>query len=355
MVDFLSLECGLMPEAAHDRVLLGRYLDALPATAEGLATGQISLDTAALVARNADLVLPEHIPALESQILQAAQYMAPGNLRRAADQIRARADVRSFEDCAARARRNRFLRIGPDREGLATVSGKLTSMAAAKLRSALEPFMKPIDGGDGRTAEQRRHDALEQVCTEGGRAHVQVIAPVETLVGHGAAPALLQGLTPISRADLRRVVKDGASISAVLKDARGNIVYASRARNLTTAQRRVLVAASPTCAFEGCTRPAEQSQAHHLREHCLGGTSGIAEEAPLCAGHQQRVHRDGWWVSKSADGTYRTLPPSHPDNPTDRLSPEAYRRAERRAKLSRQRERAREASDTSGKDPPPNS
>ena len=351
MIDFLSLECGLMPEAAQDRVVLGSQLAALPKTAEGLADGTLSIDTAALVARNASLVLPEHVAELESGILEAARYMAPGNLRRAADQIRAKVDARSFEDRSARAHRNRCLRIGPDRDGLACISGKLTSMAADKLRTALEPYMKPLDGGDSRSAEQRRHDALETICTDGGRAHIQVVAPIEALTSEGAAPALLEGLVPISRADLGRLVDSGASISAALKDARGNLVYAGRARNLSAAQRRLLRAVNPTCAFEGCTRPAVQSQAHHLREYSLGGESGVAEEVPLCAGHQRRVHEDGWWVYRAADGTYVTLPPSHPDNPINRLSPEAYRRGLARAKKAR---KGAAGSDPArpGKDPP---
>jgi hypothetical protein len=164
---------------------------------------------------------------------------------------------------------------------------------------------------------------------------VVVVAGVEAMMGEDGPPPLLQGLVPISQADFE-VILDGADISVALKDAKGNLGYVGRrSRRFSAPKRRGMVAVSPTCAFSGCTRSAVDCTGHHIVEFSRGGETTIETEAPLCPAHQDRVHRDGWWVGGDGKGGFRTLPPGHPDSPRSRMTPEEYLRARRQARFGR--------------------
>jgi hypothetical protein len=340
IVGFFSVECGLAPEAATDRVMLARQIDELPSTVEKLASGQISFDTATVVARNTAKMRPEHRPAVEAGILHEAQYQPPGQLRHLAAAIAAKVDSETLRRDASRAREKRSLKIGADQDGIATVSGHLTSVCAAELRAALEPHMRPVDANDKRTAEQRRHDAMQALCLSGpggrGRhSEVVVVAGVEAMMGDDGPPPLLQGLVPISQQDFEVILED-SDVRVALKDRKGNLAYVGRkARTFSAPKRQAMLAVSPTCAFDGCTRPAIDCTGHHIVEFGRGGETTIETGAPLCAAHQDRVHKDGWWVGSNGDGGFRTLPPGHPDSPKSRMTPDEYLRKRRQAIINR--------------------
>jgi hypothetical protein len=243
------------------------------------------------------------------------------------------------------------VRIGPNIDGLSTISGCLTSLCAEELRAGLEPYMLPVDKHDTRTAQQRRHDGLHQLCRGSGvatregqadvavprgrRPEVVVVASVEMIAGDNGPPPLLQGIIPISQEELDTILDD-ANISLAIKNMKGNLAYVGRsARSYSKPKRRAMLAVSPTCAFEGCTRPAADCTGHHLVEFSRGGETTVDTQAPLCYAHQDRVHRDGWVVLRQSESGFRTLPPEHPDNPRNAMSPEEYRRRRREAILRR--------------------
>ena len=118
--------------------------------------------------------------------------------------------------------------------------------AVASLRSAIEPFMKPTKG-DERTAGQRAHDALMELCRRSARgrgdvAGVQgdvagretaaprtllvVTASVDTLAGIPGAPAgELQGGGMVPAETVRRIACD----TAVTTAPPAGVTYASAA------------------------------------------------------------------------------------------------------------------------------
>jgi len=348
----------LTPEAAQDRVTVARALPALPATADLLAHRELNFEQVAVVARNANKVAPADMPRVEGMILEKALTTDAGQLRRHAAAAVAEVDRDAISRDAARARERRSLNLRDDVEGTAQVSGNLTSELAAVLRAGLEPFLAPAGPDDSRTATQRRHDALLQLLSQasgsgapGKRRPKQlvVVAPLSAMLGEDGPPALLQGLVPISQEELGEVACDSA-LSVVLKDARGNIAFAGKsARTFSEAKRRALLARQPTCAFRRCNQPAIDCDGHHLVEYSRGGKSTVEDEAPLCRVHHPFVHRDGWWVRRNDDGTYTTLPPGHPDNPRDRLTPEEYLR--RREGAIRRRKPRRPAASAPEPDP----
>jgi hypothetical protein len=351
MVGFLAKECRLTPEAANERVMFARQLDRLGDTAAGLSSGTLSFAEAAVVAKNTAQARSEDVARVEAMILAKAGEMPPGLLRHEGRAILGEVDSEALRRDCARAWGRRSVRIGPNIDGLSTISGCLTALCAEELRAGLEPYMLPVDKHDTRTAQQRRHDGLHQLCRESGvatqqgqadvavprgrRPEVVVVASVEMIAGEDGPPPLLQGIIPISQEELDTILDD-ANISLAIKNMKGNLAYVGRsARSYSKPKRRAMLAVSPTCAFEGCTRPAVDCTGHHLVEFSRGGETTVDTQAPLCYAHQDRVHRDGWVVLRQSDSGFTTLPPEHPDNPRNGMSPEEYRRRRRDAILRR--------------------
>ena len=372
MVGFLASECRLTPEAASERVTFARQLDRLGNTAAGLASGTVSFADAAVVAKNTAKARPEDVPRVEAMILSKAREMPTGLLRHEARAILGEVDAEALRRDSARARERRALRIGPNIDGLSTISGYLTCLCAEELRAGLEPYMLPADKHDKRTAEQRRHDGLHELCRRamgsatpgasatadtsaaqgtladaavphGRQPEVVVVASAETMAGKDGPPPLLQGLIPISQEELDTILDD-ANVTLAIQNMKGNLAYVGRsARSFSKPKRRAMLAVSPTCAFEGCTKPAADCTGHHIVEFSSGGETTVDTQAPLCFVHHDRVHSDGWVVLRGPDGGFRTLPPGHPDNTRSGMSPEQYRRLRREAIFRRQKTKAKRA------------
>ncbi len=312
--------------------LFARQLDRLSDTAAGLSSGTVSFADAAVVAKNTAKARPEDVGRVEAMILAKTGEMPPGLLRHEGRAILGEVDSEALRRDSARAHERRSVRIGPNVDGLSTISGYLTSLCAEELRAGLEPYMLPVDRHDRRTAEQRRHDGLHQLCRRSGVATREGRAAVAT-----AERQALQGIIPISQEELDTILDD-ANISVAIKNMKGNLAYVGRsARSYSKPKRRAMLAVSPTCAFEGCTRPAADCTGHHIVEFSRGGETTVDTQAPLCYAHQDRVHRDGWVVLRQSESGFRTLPPGHPDNPRDGMSPEDYRRRRREAIFRREK------------------
>src|SRR5258708_7714768 len=370
MVSFLANECRLTTEAANERVTFARQLDRLSDTAAGLSSGTVSFADAAVVAKNTAKARPEDVGRVEAMILAKTSQMPPGLLRHEGRAILGEVDSEALRRDSARAHERRSVRIGPNVDGLSTISGYLTSLCAEELRAGLEPYMLPVDKHDRRTAEQRRHDGLHQLCRRSGvatregraavataerqagvgtggsyqevaaprgrRPGVVVVASVEMLAGGDGPPPLLQGIIPISQEELDTILDD-ANISVAIKNMKGNLAYVGRsARSYSKPKRRAMLAVSPTCAFAGCTRPAADFTRHPILEFSRGGETTVDTQAPLCYAHQDRVHRDGWVVLRQSEGGFTTLPPGHPNSRRAGMPPEDYRRWRREAIFRRE-------------------
>jgi hypothetical protein len=66
----------------------------------------------------------------------------------------------------------------------------------------------------------------------------------------------------------------------------------------------------PHCCWPGCDRPANWTQAHHLKPWARGGNSALDNIIPLCLRHHWMVHEGGWKILRTDDGSIVTLPPA---------------------------------------------
>jgi hypothetical protein len=224
-------------------------------------------------------------------------------------------------------------------DGSSDLSGHLGPELTASLLSQLQPLAAPRPAADGatdlRTVGQRHADALADLLRiaagadgaptrHGSRATVTITMALETLQRRlGAPAAMLDWSGPLPPEAARRLACDACVIPAVL-GANGEPLDVGRASYpVTTAIWRALVARDGGCAFAGCDRPPEWTQAHHRIHWADGGPTSVENCCLLCDHHHRAVHHHGWAV-ELIDGVIHTIPPPWVD-PTQTPRPNTGR------------------------------
>jgi hypothetical protein len=218
--------------------------------------------------------------------------------------------------------------------GITEYRMRLTPESRAVVEAALDALSRPrpqlgvADRGDGsgrsvdpwrldsRTIEQRRGDALVDVCRRfvslsvasgspggsfgdvtpsGVKATLLVtlsMADLRYLKRPGRLLGHLDCGTLLGPETVRRLGCDGAVIAAVL-GADGEVLHFGRTRRLfTSAQTRALWLRDRHCTYPGCSTPATWCDAHHIRHWADGGPTDLSNAALLCGRHHTVVHRD---------------------------------------------------------------
>jgi hypothetical protein len=147
------------------------------------------------------------------------------------------------------------------------------------LASLSAPTREP---DDARTPEQRRADALVEICrrhldsgafpTKGGeRPHLQVTVDLATLLGESLVD-LEAG--PITAEAVRRLGCD-ASVSRIVFGPDDEPLQVGRAtRTVSVALRRALDLRDQHCTHPGCDAPAPWCDAHHIVHWAKGARPG---------------------------------------------------------------------------------
>ena len=331
MVPWMRTHGKLSGAAAAEHVETARQLGSLPKTEEALARGEIGYQHAVAMARTAEHVGAAAVRKAETKLLEAAQKMDPGAFVTVAKNFEHQVDADAALREANRAHERRYLSIGEPVNGLARIDGQLVPEAAATLRSAIEPYMKPRKG-DERTAGQRTHDALVQalraragaIHDNGANPHAHgggaingagprplliIKTSADSLAGIDGAPAgQLEWGGTIPAETVRRLACDSA-ISRII--GRGELEYETThaARTIPPSTRRALVARDGHCVFPGCDRPAPWCDGHHLIFWADGGPTKVENLGLICGPHHRKVHEEGWQLERK-DGRWLAKPPS---------------------------------------------
>ena len=324
MIPWLRVNGKLSGGAAAERVETARQLKELPRTEEALVRGEIGYQHAVTMARTAEQVGAAQVRKAEATLLKAAESMDPGQFVSVAKNFEHQVDAEAALAQANRAHARRYLQIGGVINGLARIEGQLVPEAAAKLQTAMEPFMKPAKG-DERTAGQRAHDALIEVCRRtdpagrgdgegrptGGQSRPLVIitASLDTLAGIDGAPAgELERGGPIPAETVRRFACDSAITRITgLGELEQELTHA--ARTIPPSTRRALVARDRHCVFPGCDRPPPWCDGHHLVFWGDGGPTKLDNLGLVCGRHHRKVHEEGWKLRREKDGRWLATPP----------------------------------------------
>src|SRR3989442_7714644 len=194
---WLRWKCKLSGGAAAERVEVARQLEKLPQTQVAFANGELRYQHAVVMARAAETVVAAAVRRDEASLLRSAKTMDPGQFTTVAKNFEHRIDAAGALVEANHAYQRRYFHIAEPVDGLVRLDGVLDAEGGATLRTALQPFMKPVKDDD-RSYGQRSADALVELGRQGSggkrdgagpRPQLIIRASLDTLAGTKGAPA----------------------------------------------------------------------------------------------------------------------------------------------------------------------
>lgn len=300
----------LAPVTAAGRLLDARVLvDELPATLDLLEAGQITIMHArTLVDATAMLDEPTRRQ-VETHVLGTAPRQTMGEFRRAVRRAVAKYDARGEEQRHEDERADRRVALTPSDHGMSELYAYLPADAAQALWNRIQADADHAKlAADGRTADQRRADALVALAGgEPGSASIEILISEATLAGENDEPAELTGYGPVPAGLARHWIKTGYRPSAKL--------------------RRRIEQRDRTCRFPGCSRRASRCEVDHIVP--FNGHNTVLQNLHcLCPRHHHMKHEAGWSVQRESNGTTDWTSPTgrrYAKPPDDRGSGSARR------------------------------
>ena len=287
---------------------------------------------------------PDDVAAAEGLLTGFARTFGPRDLTRCVDRYvdllhpdGSVPDVQLVQD-------RRHLDLRQQRDGSWRGEFRLTGPAGAKLQALLTPLTRPrpttktsaagrpVEEPDQRTAGQRRHDALEQLCDRllrsrpiareagggdgqdvgGTPATVIVTIDEESLRTRTGTGTTTDG-TRLTAAQVLELADQAEVIPTVLTDS-GAVLSAGRTRRIASrAQTLALIARDRGCSFPGCTDPPGWCERHHIRAWVDGGLTDLDNLTLLCRYHHHNHASCGWTCHLTPDRIPAWTPPRHVD------------------------------------------
>ncbi len=305
---------GILSIASADSIMRGL----------GQPTGQISPDTLHDAA-----VLLVH----EGCVLGSDQ------LFRRARQVRDALDRAGVADRERQRYEQRFLRIGPEIDGMRRITGLLDPESAAIVGSAIDAVTSPRRGGprfvdpaervraeaiiaDPRTTEQLALDALVQMIRIAAEADpntvfgkhrpaVRMLVTADDLRSDAGCGRIEGAPDAVSLSTIRRGICDGG-IVPVLLDASGQALDVGQDQRLfTSRQRTALAVRDGGCMIPDCDRPPSWTEAHHIIPYAIGGRTAVRDGILLCRHHHMFAHNNGWQIVRAGDEYWLRPPRTH--------------------------------------------
>jgi Domain of unknown function (DUF222)/HNH endonuclease len=321
MVSWLRQRCRLSASDAVQRLELGRRLPEIEGAEAAFRSGEVSFRNATILARAVEEMGAERVGVVADTLLEVARTQAPHRLRICTLHARHCIDPEGALADAERQHQNRWLNLSQTFDGIFALDGVLDAEAGTLLRTALDALSKPA-ANDDRTARQRRADALVELArrqlqagdlpiTAGQRPHLVVTTPAATLrAEHGAPGGQLDRGWPLPAETVRRIACDAAVTTITVDERTGEPLSVGRARRtIPPAMRRALVLRDQGCQFPGCDRPAEWTDAHHIRHWADDGATELGNLILLCRRCHRRVHEEGWRLERTEARQLVTAPP----------------------------------------------
>jgi hypothetical protein len=162
---------------------------------------------------------------------------------------------------------------------------------------------------DTRSHEQRDSDVLDGYLRAGVRASenemgstrsaIEVIA-VATIADleAGRGVGWIDGLEEPVSIEYIKEMACGTGYRLVVQGEDGEVLWLGpKPRLFTDAQKRAaIVRDGPVCVAPGCTKPARQTEVHHVEFHSRGGPTDIDNAVCLCVEHHHMIHKSPFTI-----------------------------------------------------------
>jgi hypothetical protein len=305
------------PHAGEQRVLLSRRLrDHLPLTLAALARGELTEDRAFAIAREVAHLTPEQRQTVDADVAPRLAGLGDVRLRQAVRRSCLTHAAESETRRHARARAERRVTSRRLDDGTGQLVATLPLEVLAAVRAALDAAAATArTEGDERTSGQVRADTLAarvtgvETVTDAVPVRVNLVIGVESLLGEGTEPGLVQG----------EGFLPAALCTAWVRRA-SHAAKASLRRLFVSPQERALVAMESTNRrFDGllaellelrdagaCRTPGCNAAIRH-RDHVTradnGGPTAASNGQGLCERCNYVKESPGWtsWVADPGD------------------------------------------------------
>lgn len=326
----VSALMNLAPAAAGRQVRCAEVLDVrLPRVAALLAAGRVDWRSVQIVIDRTDLVDDGLIAGLDERLAARMANWSSWSRQRIINAVDAA--VLAVDADAARQRRkdadgNRYIWVGPDRDGIAKIDGRIGAADAVAFERRLTDLAKAVCADDSRSLDQRRADALAALIegrplscgcertdcparqappARGGvRVILNVIATDATVTGADDRPGYLEGFGVIDAEQVRQLA-DGAALRPLnlAVDTVAALRYQPGAALARAVRCRDL-----TCRFPGCHRRATDCDLDHTMpfnhaDPAAGGRTTLWNLKCLCRFHHRMKTFAGWRDRQLPDGT----------------------------------------------------
>lgn len=307
MAAFFSNATGVAWGQARATVELGEVMAQHEAIDHAVRCGDLSPAAALQLAAAVDDV---GFDAVEGELVDELAGLTP---TKAAQTVEAwRAVANPVDDAARRTTANaaRCLSFRPAGDGMTHVDGVLPNRIAQSLRRTLSHLAEQQrTDNSGRSATQRRVDALGDLCSAyergevtGGRNLPRVIATM-TLADLERRSGVATGTfgETLTADEVDEICCDAVIHRYVADQTGATINFGRGRRTISPQQFLALVARDGGCRHPGCDRPPEWCEGHHINEFAArGGLTNLDELVLLCHHHHHDVHDRSWELTGTA-------------------------------------------------------
>jgi hypothetical protein len=274
-------------------------LDAAPSVlGDAVASGAVNQEQAEAILTTLAGLPAEHHADAAGYLVQFSNDLDPAQLRKVgerilhlvAPEVAEEAERRALEEAEARAERERFFTMTPEREGGGVrLNGRLTAEGAAVVRAAIDPLCAPA-AGDPRSVGQRRADALVEVCrfafattrlpNNGGDRPQVVVTTDFDIVKRELGAGTLDNGDRVTPATCRKLACDARLLPVVMGGPSRPTDVGRTKRLISGPLRKALVIRDRRCAFPGCDRDARWCAGHHVVPWWAGGPTSLDKSGP---------------------------------------------------------------------------
>ncbi|MGY4771971.1 DUF222 domain-containing protein [Kribbella sp. CWNU-51] len=300
--------------------------------AMALNTAQAQAIVAALEKVPASAQVPvEDLRVAEDQMVKAAEFLAPGELRKLGVEVRNRLDTDGPEPTGDGDTSSQEALWLKQADHGVRFGGYLAAENAELLQTLIFAGAKPHKTPDGhrdpRPRGKRQADALTAILATAAGAgtavpghgdikpHITVTIDLEDLKSGTGTGRLIHGDT-LSAAAVRRLACDAGIIPLVLGSNSEPLDVGTEHRFVTRAIRHALNARDHGCIV--CGAPPAICEAHHIIHWADGGTTCLDNFALLCKRDHIAVHNGHLTIQIVNGHPHATAPPGptpthHPD------------------------------------------
>jgi hypothetical protein len=266
----------------------------------------------------------EDLQVAEGEMVKAAEFLPPGELRTLGKEVRDRLDPDGPDptDDDAQSREQLWLKNAD--QGV-KFGGYLAAENAELFQTLIFAGAKPHKTPDGqrdpRGRGKRQADALTAVLhTAAGtgtavpghgdiKPHITVTIDLDDLKGSAGTGDLVHG-DSLSAAAVRRLACDAGIIPLVLGSNSEPLDVGTEERFVTRAIRRALNARDTGCII--CGAPPAMCEAHHIIHWADGGPTSLDNLVLLCKREHIDTHK-GHWTINMVNGLPRVTRPAWAD------------------------------------------